>query len=199
MFHLQDYLHTALSIVLENFTLTAIPPSKHTTTPQTYSTTSDSPIHISQPIRTKMSNANTTATTTTNRQQSLTGTCTRYKVLSDQSRFHAFKSTNKTRCDNHLSGWYRFMFNAGNRMLDSCPSSQHTSAFQCGADWQGWLNGLHPNENEGEANRTVCFSTNNNCTCDYEQTIKVRNCGQYYVYLLNGVPACNQRYCGARG
>ena len=91
------------------------------------------------------------------------------------------------------------MYNAGNRLLDSCPAVSNNTAFQCGADGQGWLNGILPDENEGEVNRTVCFSSSGNCTCTYEKTIKVRNCGPYYVYLLNGVPACNQRYCGARG
>ena len=91
------------------------------------------------------------------------------------------------------------MYNAGNRMLDTCPSLKRGSLFQCGAEYQGWLNGTHPEEDEKEVNRTVCFSRYNNCTCDYPKAIKVRNCGQYYVYLLNGVPKCNQRYCGARG
>ena len=129
----------------------------------------------------------------------LTDSCIKYRILANDSRFHEFNNTGEASCDNNLSGWYRFMYNPGNKMLDSCPASQHNSALQCGAYWQGWLNDTHPEENELEANRTVCFSTRTNCNCDYKKVIKVRNCGGYYVYLLNGVPACNQRYCGARG
>ena len=137
--------------------------------------------------------------TTTEVNLGLSDSCKNYRVLSDESRLHTFNNTGETSCDNTLSGWYRFMYNAGNKILDSCPKSKYISAFQCGAHWQGWLNGAHPEEYNLEANRTVCFSTNNSCNCDYKKTIKVINCGEYYLYLLNGVPACNQRYCGARG
>ena len=29
--------------------------------------------------------------------------------------------------------------------------------------------------------------------------IKVKNCGSFYVYWLDGAPTCNLRYCGAKG
>jgi len=176
----------------ENFTLSGIP----TVAPSTTTTETTTNI-VSSNIVTQLSRTNvphTTANTFSNVQDS----CRKYKILSDDSRFHGFKSTNEERCDSHLNGWYRFMYNAGNRLLDSCPALSNGTLFQCGAELQGWLNGIHPEENEREINRTVCFSRSGNCTCIYEKTIKVRNCGQYYVYLLNGVPACNQRYCGAR-
>ena len=137
--------------------------------------------------------------TTANTAPNLSDSCSKYKVLSDDSRFHGFKNANAESCDNNLHGWYRFMYNAGNRLLDSCQALVNGTALECGADWQGWLNGLLPEENEREVNRTVCFSRSGSCNCTYKKIIKVRNCGQYYVYLLNGVPACNQRYCGARG
>ena len=173
-------------ILLENFTITGLP----TVPPATAASTTK---------KATAANVNTNMPTTSNKIHEITGACRHYKVLSDDSRFHSYINTNKTRCDNNLNGWYRLMYNAGNRMLDTCPSLKSGSLFQCGADWQGWLNGTQPEENEKEVNRTVCFSRYNNCTCDYSKAIKVRNCGQYYVYLLNGEPKCNQRYCGARG
>jgi len=173
--------------VRNNYTLHRIPA---VTSPPTskYSTSN----HVTQTIQSVV--PHTTAKT----NPGLSDMCKNYRILSDDARFHAFNNTGKASCDNNLSGWYRFMYNAGNEMLDSCPASQHVSAFQCGGNWQGWLHGTRPEETQLEVNRTVCFSTNNSCNCDFKKTIKVINCGGYYLYLLNGVPACNQRYCGAK-
>eukprot|EP00795_Rhopilema_esculentum_P014860 gene14860-5984_t len=124
--------------------------------------------------------------------------CRSYRVLSDEARLYTETNSRNSTCDSKLHGWYRFMYNAGNKLLDTCPASIGGSRLSCGSEWQGWLDGLHPTENEREVNRSVCFSRYDNCTCDYSTTIKVRNCGQYYVYYLNRVPKCPQRYCGAR-
>ena len=32
--------------------------------------------------------------------------------------------------------------------------------------------------------------------CEFSTNIKVRNCGSYYVYYLNGIPTCYGRYYG---
>ena len=125
--------------------------------------------------------------------------CKYYQVLSDQTRLNTYSDWSSNRCDNNLNGWYRFMADAGNRMASYCPAQYGSSRYFCGAYWQGWLYNSHPNEYEGEVYRTVCFSRSYSCSCEYQKSIKVRNCGYYYVYKLEGVPNCNQRYCGAKG
>ena len=66
---------------------------------------------------------------------------------------------------------------------------------RCGTYYPGWPNGGHPTVADGQVTRTVCFNSGYNC-CYYSRSIKVRNCGSYYVYYLNGTPTCNARYCG---
>ena len=125
--------------------------------------------------------------------------CKYYQVLSDKTRLNTYSDWSSNRCDNNLNGWYRFMADAGNRMANSCPAQYGRSRYFCGAYWQGWLYNSHPYEYEGEVYRTVCFSRSYSCSCEYQRSIKVRNCGNYYVYKLEGVPNCDQRYCGAKG
>ena len=68
------------------------------------------------------------------------------------------------------------------------------STYRCGTYYPGWLNGGHPSVADGQVTRTVYF--NNGYCYGYSTSIKVRNCGSYYVYYLNGTPTCNLRYCG---
>ena len=69
---------------------------------------------------------------------------------------------------------------------------------RCGAEVGGWLNGPHPSVKEGEVNRTVCFQYGERC-CLWRTTVKVRNCGKFFVYSLKrdvrGVYR-KYRYCG---
>ena len=46
-------------------------------------------------------------------------------------------------------------------------------AFRCGTDWPGWLVGTDPAIEDGEVDRTVCFS-NFNDGCKYSESIKER-------------------------
>jgi len=75
-------------------------------------------------------------------------------------------------------------------MADKC-----TPMFRCGTSAPGWLSGAHPTVAEGVVTRKVCFSWYNNC-CEWDNTIRVRNCGAYYVYELSYTPICPARYCG---
>ncbi|CAH3179090.1 unnamed protein product [Porites evermanni] len=94
-------------------------------------------------------------------------------------------------CDSSLGpGWFRFQGSAGTRMATSCVSYQ-----RCGTYYTGWLYGGHPSVADGQVTRTVYFNSGYNC-CYYSRSIKVRNCGSFYVYYLNGTPTCNARYCG---
>ena len=95
-------------------------------------------------------------------------------------------------CDSSLGpGWFRFQGSAGTRMATSCPSYG-----RCGTYYPGWLSGGHPTAADGQVARTVYF--NNGYCYSYSTSIKVRNCGSYYVYYLSGTPGgrCNLRYCG---
>ena len=58
---------------------------------------------------------------------------------------------------------------------------------------------LHPNVNDGEVYKTVCFSKQGSCSCDHYKAIKVKNCGYFYVYRFDGVPTCDATYCGVKG
>ena len=124
--------------------------------------------------------------------------CKYYQILSDPTRAQSYRDWYASQCDNHLSGWYRFMGKAGNRMQNSC-SPGGNGNYGCGSVYQGWLWDSHPSYHEGEVSRTVCFSRGYSCYCNYRKTIKVKNCGKFYVYWLDGTPTCSLRYCGVKG
>ena len=92
-------------------------------------------------------------------------------------------------CDWRLYGWYRFSGAAGTRMANSCPPF-----WSCGSIGTGWMNGGHPTVADGQVRRSVCFRSYSDC-CLLSRSIKVRNCGAYYVYYLRGTPFCYLRYC----
>ena len=114
--------------------------------------------------------------------------CQNYQSLRGAGR--RINYTNQdTICDNGLKGWYRFEGAAGTRMPNSCPPK-----YRCNSRAPGWLNGTHPAQTGGRVNRTVCFHWLSDC-CTYSSSIKVINCGGYYVYYINGTPHCSFRYC----
>jgi hypothetical protein len=109
--------------------------------------------------------------------------------LMDSDRRYDYYNSDYEKCDNHLNGWYRFGGGAGNQM-----STGYNGHGYCNTDYPGYLSGSHPGANDGIVTRTVCFYTG--ISCGYSTSIKVINCaGLYYVYYLNGVPTCNERYC----
>ena len=66
---------------------------------------------------------------------------------------------------------------------------------RCGTDITNRIDGGHPSVVNGQVSRTVCFHWTAGC-CEFSTNMKVRNCGSYYVYYLNGIPPCYGRYCG---
>lgn len=102
---------------------------------------------------------------------------------------------NNPKCDGKdlPPGWYRFQGAAGYRMADKC-----IPMFRCGTDAPGWLSGTHPTVAEGLVTRNVCYNWHSNC-CNLNNTIRVRNCGAYFVYELSYTPTCPARYCGNAG
>ena len=82
------------------------------------------------------------------------------------------------------------MGNAGDQIPEEC-----VPTGRCGTWAPGWLNGRHPTVEEGIVTREVCYHWNNK-GCYWKNDIRVRNCGNYYVYELQPPPVCNLRYCG---
>ncbi|PFX27261.1 Oncoprotein-induced transcript 3 protein [Stylophora pistillata] len=117
--------------------------------------------------------------------------CTSHYFLEDFGRSVNYVGNNVT-CDRGLShGWYRFRGAAGTQMPSSCVGMN-----RCGTHAPGWLNGAHPTVADGIVRVSVCFHWNWRC-CRWSTTIRVRNCGGFYVYELGSPPYCHLRYCGA--
>ena len=134
------------------------------------------------------------------RPYTTTDACTNYTYLSTGDRSVAYNDWSSYRCDMPLLGWYRFAGAAGKEMLNSCPKESSGYVNGCGSYYKGWLKDLVlPSSQEGVVNRSVCFSTPDNCDCSYTRETKIANCGSFYVYYLDAVPTCNARYCGKEG
>ena len=125
--------------------------------------------------------------------------CQGYKTLTDASRSARYTVGSITN-DNNIYGWYRFMGNAGDKMADHELRWTY-NVYRCASRAHGWLNGALPSQSEGKVWRTVCFTYNGN-NCWRKTKIKVRNCGNFYVYLLNGFShdlyGTYLRYCGVK-
>ena len=119
-------------------------------------------------------------------------------MLDEKERNHKVKTTNGYWGDNRLHdkwlgpGWYRMLPPAGTRIPE-----QHAGYPYCGTSASGYLKGSHSNINPGQTvSRTVCFD-GSIPSCAYSTQIKVRNCGNYFLYyLVNTTPAMyNIGYC----
>lgn len=117
--------------------------------------------------------------------------CHNYTIFSESHRSVSINDGGR-RCDDSMKlTWYRFFGDAGTKMQQTCP----TVYGSCSTDIPGWLNGAHPSVNDGEVERTTCWSHANGC-CSWSKTIKVRNCGDFFVYHLGPAPVCYAAYCG---
>ena len=65
---------------------------------------------------------------------------------------------------------------------------------RCWTRITSWINGGHPSVADGQVSRTVFFYWTSGC-CEFSTSIKVKNCGSYYVFYVNGIPNYG-RYCG---
>ena len=128
--------------------------------------------------------------------------CIDYKILNRAERNHQFQtpsgtwwSDSSTGCSGkkspqwHGDDWYRFLSPAGTRIAEEAPGT-----YYCGTAYSGWMQGSHPTSLGETVTRTVCFQYGSN-TCYMSTEIKVRNCGQFFLYRLVDTPTCNLGYC----
>ena len=126
-----------------------------------------------------------------------------YSEFDSAERIESFDDEDVSTCDREDAltpapdwvgpGWYRYTGEAGTQMATAAPGD-----FMCGTDAAGWLDGSHPEIDEGVVQRTVCFDyTPSDCWQTSE--IEVVNCGNYYLYNLPNPLSCNYRYCGSNG
>ena len=127
--------------------------------------------------------------------------CNDYKILNEYKRNHQVKTSGSYRCDStgvswatvspqwHGDDWYRFLSPAGTRIAEEAPGYKY-----CGTAVTGWMQGSHPTSLGETVTRTVCFQGPSG-TCSWSTEIKVRNCGQYFLYRLVNTPNCHAGYC----
>ena len=127
----------------------------------------------------------------------LANPCQSYKTLSDASR-SARSTSGPTTDDNSINGWYRFMGDAGDRLAEY-EVKWANGVYRCGSRAHGWMKGEYPSPSDNKVDREVCF-TYNGKKCWQRTKIKVKNCGNFSVYLLNGMSYYKNgdylRYCG---
>ncbi|XP_036417475.1 uncharacterized protein LOC118801327 [Colossoma macropomum] len=143
----------------------------------------------------EMANTTTELTSTPNVSTGLTTTpnpCNNYTPLDQPWR--ATNTTGLNICDRYFNwnGWYRLLYYGMSvRMADSC-----VNQYRCGTDIALWLNGSHPQIEDGIVTRGVCGRSGNDC-CYYNSTpIRVKACpGNYYVYEFVKPNVCDAAYC----
>ena len=104
-------------------------------------------------------------------------------------------SATADKCDDTLdfNRWYRITGAAGTQL----PEKQ-VPFRRCGARYPGWMEGVHPTVEDGVVSRNVCFVLGSS-KCRWRLKIKVKNCGEFFVYKLAAPVYCDQRYCGYDG
>ena len=119
--------------------------------------------------------------------------CNNYTPLDQPWR--ATNATGLWVCDRYFdwTGWYRLLYNGMNiRMPESCVNES-----RCGTYTTLWLNGSHPQIQDGIVIRRVCMNVGREDCCYYRSTpIRVKNCpGNYYIYEFVRPASCNSAYC----
>ncbi|XP_049329873.1 uncharacterized protein LOC111190549 [Astyanax mexicanus] len=121
--------------------------------------------------------------------------CNTYTALDQPWR--ASNETGLNICDHYYlnwNGWYRlFSHGMNTRMPESC-----VDVYRCGTYYTLWLNGPHPQIEDGVVTRQVCGNTGYDCYYFRTTTIQVKACpGNYYVYELVRPDYCNMAYYGS--
>ncbi|XP_072530488.1 pancreatic secretory granule membrane major glycoprotein GP2-like [Salminus brasiliensis] len=141
-----------------------------------------------------LSNSTTTITTTTTTptatSDAVADPC--YNYVSLDQPWRANNESGNMISDINFSGWYRMLYHGMNiRLADSCvPTSR------CGGYSTLWLNGPHPQIQDGVVTRQVCVNVGNGCCSHGSTYIQVKACpGNYYVYELVSVYGVYSTYC----
>ncbi|XP_056098277.1 uncharacterized protein LOC130077157 [Rhinichthys klamathensis goyatoka] len=118
-----------------------------------------------------------------------------YKYTSLDQPWRSTDHHNLGMCDYNVdwNGWYR-MFNNGQntQMPESC-----VNQYMCGTYSPLWLNGPHPQLEDGVVTRQVCVSSWDGCCTYNSHPIRVKACpGNYYVYEFVKPIFCGA-YCAA--
>ncbi|KAI4873255.1 hypothetical protein NFI96_024892, partial [Prochilodus magdalenae] len=119
--------------------------------------------------------------------------CFNYNVLNDTWRSTSY-TYNTYACDVHTNwnGWYRLFYEEKSVQMPNSCVSEHS----CGTDAPLWLNGPHPELEDGVVGRQVCGSWNNDCCYFKSYPIQVKACpGNYYVYEFISPSFCSSAYC----
>ncbi|XP_033097220.1 oncoprotein-induced transcript 3 protein-like [Anneissia japonica] len=92
-----------------------------------------------------------------------------------------------------MAYWYQFTGNGGNKMPTTC-----VVADRCGVHSPIWMNGSHPSVDNGIVTKQVCKSLSTdgvtNC-CEWSSNIRVKHCGEYFIYSLPKLNACGSGFC----
>ena len=126
--------------------------------------------------------------------------CNSYKVLNNPNRKSSYESIwDENTCDkvgkrNTIpdwkgKNWYRFEEPSGTKMSEK-PVPNH----KCGFYVTGWVKGSHPKTLGEMKHAKVCFNYSGN-DCYWSNSIKILNCGSYFVYELPYTPGCSLGYC----
>ena len=68
--------------------------------------------------------------------------------------------------------------------------------FRCGTYSTVWLNTQHPSADQGIITGEVCANIANIAVeCPWPWSIRVKNCGDFFVYELTPTPYCPMGYC----
>ena len=94
--------------------------------------------------------------------------------------------------------WYRVMGDAGTRIPEDPFTSVYSGqVYDCGTYCPGYLpSGSHP-KTPGQLvdNVKVCYFCNYQICNQFSNYIKIRHCGDYFVYYLTEAVNSPNRYC----
>ena len=116
--------------------------------------------------------------------------CYTYTVNSDATRNSAYNSSTSYCDQNEFSvpKWVRFMDLAGTQLASSNPGTG-----RCGSQYPGYLIDTHPVRTGEKKTASVCYNYYGGC--NWQSSISITNCGDYFVYYLSASPSCSARYC----
>ena len=134
-----------------------------------------------------------------------------YKSLADSTRKLNVSATASTEKADRLEdphnsidwkgeAWYRVMGDAGTRIPENpyrITDWQSVPVYDCGTFCPGYLpSGSHP-KTPGQLvdNVKVCYFCNYQICNQFSNYIKIRHCGEYFVYYLTRTDSSRNRYC----